>query len=51
LKGKNATISFANIAQIDHTRKDDQKSQETTGQKKIFFAFPMFLDQNKLASM
>jgi hypothetical protein len=48
LKGKNATRAFANINQVYHTRKDDQKSQETTGRKKKVFTFPMFFKPNKL---
>jgi hypothetical protein len=32
-------------------QKDDKKSQETTGVKTKIFAFSMFLDQIKLASI
>jgi hypothetical protein len=47
----NATTAFANITQMDHIRKDDKKSQGPTGLKIFFLTFPMFLDQNKLASI
>jgi hypothetical protein len=37
--------------QIYHAGKDDRKSQGTAGMKTKNFAFPMFLDQNRLASI
>jgi hypothetical protein len=42
LKGKNASTAFANITQVDHTKKDYKKSKETIGLKKIFLNFPCF---------
>jgi hypothetical protein len=47
----NARAAFASCTQIDHAKKDDRKSQETTGVKTKNFAFSMFLDQIKLASI
>jgi hypothetical protein len=47
----NDRAAFASRTQIDQAKKDDKKSQETTGVKKKISAFSMFLGQIKLASI